>query len=454
MGAQGCRVGRDVSGKRALHDPNYQVMEFDRAHLTVSKAIDPPEAAPTVHAHHLFALLLNQLQQDFSVKAGAEISHLIMPEPAGDIGAFRQQAARAAELAGMRIISFVKESVAACHYYAETLSPKLVPSSVLVIQFGSEAASATLLQLSAGAYRVVAETVDAASADPIRQMLARLVAAEATRRYGSRFNHQNCKGDIIRCANRLKHELQVCKSSRVELRDWLNEDPIEIHLQRDHFHTLMEPIVRNTLQVASACLARAQSSWTSVDQLILLGDLVGWPSVADAICEQSGKPISSVICRNSETAVAAGASILARASKLPTSPMAQFAFGIRVSHWAPEPGQRDRFFIEPGTHVPVTRTRSFFTRSQGQKTVWIQVITKDRGGNTIVLGEVEYGPLCGTRRGYPIEISLTVKASHQVIMTVKDPVSGVSEEHFFDPLNEFHPAHSDRQIFRRLKLGL
>lgn len=451
LGAQGCRVGRDVVGKRAFHDPNYHVMEFDRAHLTISSAVGQQMAVRNVQAYHLFALLLHQLRQDLTIQAGDEISHLIVPEPAGDIGTFRQHAACAAELAGLRIISFVKESIAACHYFAEMRAMTPTPNSVLVIQFGCEASSASLLQLVSGTYQLIAEAVDAASADPIRQMLSRLVVAEAMRRYGNKFNQQQCKSDIIRIANRLKHALQVCKSSRVTLVDWLGDDIIEIHLQGEHLQKLIEPIVRNALQVGSACLTRAQCNWANVDKIIALGELAGLPSVAEAICIHSGKPENSIICRHSDAAVVAGASILARTTKPPTSSAAQFAFGIRVMRWSPEPSQVDRFFIDPGTPVPVTRTQTFFTRSQGQNSLWIQVIARDRGGDTLVLGEVEYGPLCGTRRGYPIDLSLSVKATHQVTLTIRDPVSGVSEEHYFDPLTEFHPATSDRQLFRRLK---
>lgn len=452
LGPNGCRIGREVPVRRPLFDPAYRVMEFDRTHLTLEKQIDVTTAAATVRAPHLFALLLGQLRQDLAARSGIVVSHLILPEPIGASRHYREQAAQSAELAGMRIHGVVKESLAACRYYVGA-SGGQEPQTVMVIQYGTDSASVSLLVRRDRDYRAVSEQLDASSADPVRQMMLRLVIAEASRRHGIDFSAKEYREEAIRIANRLRLELHDCRASRVRIVDWLQDYQVEIHLQREHFCRLIEPIVRNSLQTADTCLSRAGLSWAGVDRIVLLGELAKWPVVSDSICAHSGKRAECVSSRHADAAIPAGALLLAT-ERIVETRSSPFALGIRVTNWNAGLEPTDRYFIEPGAHLPATSYEQCFTRHHSQNAMLLQILRKDAKGEVVNLGEIQYDLAAGTRRGYPVEIGMSLKMTNLLTVTIRDLVLGIVEEHHFDPYCVHHPTLSDRQLIRRCRAVL
>jgi molecular chaperone DnaK (HSP70) len=301
-------------------------------------------------------------------------------------------------------------------------------------------------------FHIVNESIDASSSDPIRQGLLQLVVDEANRRSsGRRFNAQESKGDLLRVANRLRHELHVRRVSRVRVVDWLEEEPIEIQLQRDHFDQLLQPAICSGIQTAEVCLSRVKCGWEHVEKIILLGELASFPAVVQGISARSGKSPGDVLGRNSELAVAAGASIIGTAIKPSESRKAQFDVGLRVLRWQPSESVEDRFVIASGTPLPSSVTSQYYTRSRSQNLVLLEVLCKKKDGTMFVVGEAQVGPLPGPRRGYPLDVTVTMNNSHQVILSIRDGILGIVDVHHFDPLSAVHPASADRQILRRLE---
>lgn len=275
----------------------------------------------------LSAEVLKSLRSDVAQKKGEEISAAVIAVPAAFELHQCEATKRAAELAGLKLVSLVQEPVAAALAYGyQKLNAR---AYWLVFDFGGGTFDAALIRAEDGMMVVANHGGDnfLGGSDIDWMIVERFLAPRVAKEFNVpdfKRGAEAYKYDLVRlkaAAEAAKIDLSRKESTFIEatLRKVAGETvTFETQLTRQDVMTAARPIIEKAVDIANRVLAQKGLEPSAIERLIFVGGPTLAPYFRDIVRDRLG--IAFDLSVDPLTVVARGAAIFASAQKLAVKP--------------------------------------------------------------------------------------------------------------------------------------
>ena len=229
-------------------------------------------------------------------------------------------------------------------------------------------------------------------------------------------------------AEKAKIELSSSQQTEVNLpyitADATGPKHLVVKLSRSKLESLVEDLVKRSLEPVKTALADAGLSPSEIQDVILVGGQTRMPLVQTAVAEFFGKEARKDV--NPDEAVAMGASIQGAVLSgdvkdvllLDVTPL---TLGIETMGGVATP------LIEKNTTIPTKKSQVFSTAEDNQTAVTIHVVQGERkqAGQNKSLGRFDLADIPPAPRGMPqIEVTFDLDANGILNVSAKDKATG------------------------------
>jgi molecular chaperone DnaK len=355
----------------------------------------------------------------------------------------RKATADAGEMAGLSLVDIVNEPTAAALAFGEVLgylSPGgkvLQEIVVMVYDLGGGTFDATLLRLAPGDIRTLATDGDVQLGG--HDWDSRLVAcaAEAFKKA-----HGVDPRDDPLALNRLygevveaKHALSARTRSLIRMQYQGRES--EIPVTREQFEEMTADLLERTAYTSRQLLAAAQLQWKDVSRILLVGGSTRMPMVSRKLQDLTGIAPDRTV--NPDEAVARGAAIYCKyllsaadhggaGNTFQVTNVNSHSLGIEGID--PQTMRKiNVILIARNTALPVKFTEKFMTKSEGQRSIVVQVLEGESSlpGDCTAIGRTVIRDLPnGLPKSWPIEVTFEYGSNGR--LTVRAVVPGTHRE--------------------------
>jgi molecular chaperone DnaK len=341
------------------------------------KTFTPPEIS---------SLILRELASWASKRLGQPVRKAVITVPAYFSDAQRNATRQAGELAGLEVVRIVNEPTAASLAYG---LDKDARRTVMVYDLGGGTLDVSIVRIDGEVTEVLASHGNNhLGGDDFDQKLVDHLAAIFRERHGVDLRDQN-PGAYARlwwAAEAAKKQLSFEPYARVREESLLVMDGRPLHLDveisRAEYEAMIRPLLDQTLDSASRALSDAGLIPSALDEVLLVGGSTRTPLVVQLLEQMCHKTPRQDL--HPDLCVALGAGVLASRTAghdvqrvlVDVSP---FSFGpsyLGISNDMEYPHCYHPL-IKRNTPLPVTRTEEYFTASDYQTAVEIDIYQGD-----------------------------------------------------------------------------
>lgn len=432
LGVRGCLVGQPVASVLE-DDPNLHVLQHIKLMMGRQAVAHSDHLGREWSPEAVSALILRKLKQDAEAFGGRQIENSVITVPAQFGHAERRATREAALLAGLPGVRIIDEPVAAAVYYGIAEEPD--DETIFVYDLGGGTFDATVVQVdSNGIYVLATEGSNKIGGKWFNDVIGEVIASQFEQRY-----HYNPLSDpvtamqISRYAEDAKLKLSSAGKSQVKQTLLIGGKPSDFLLTRTQFEALIEPLLRQSVEVCRRCLKGASLEWKDINRVLLIGGSTWIPAIKKMMQEETGRAADQVFHKQPHHAVAYGASLLAHEGNSGAQRLRQAiagsSLGIRVID--PVTGAPAIHTVIPrNVPLPASGDMTSYTTRHDQNRMVVEVVqTKGEAETARSLGHFVFGPLPRPRKNYPIEVSMAYDAEGIVKIGARDPESGIEIGH-------------------------
>lgn len=373
------------------------------------------------------AFVLQKMKDTAESFLGRKVSHAVVTVPAYFNDAQRQATKDAGKIAGLDVSRIINEPTAAALAYG---LEKADGTIVAVYDLGGGTFDVSILEISGGVFEVKATNGDThLGGEDFDQVLLNFLVAEFKKDHGIDLSQDRLALQRLReAAEKAKIELSSTMQTDINLpfitADASGPKHMNLKMTRAKYESLVDPLVRRTLEPMKSCLRDAGISPSDIGDVLMVGGMTRVPRVQDVVKEFFGKDPSKSV--NPDEVVAMGAAVQGGVLRgdvkdillLDVTPL---SLGLETL------GGVFTRLINRNTTIPTKKSQVFSTAADNQTQVGIKVLQGERemAVDNKMLGQFDLVGIPPSPRGVPqIDVVFDIDANGILNVSAKDKATG------------------------------